>query len=198
MNTHDSHTFSLNYEPSQSHSSNSDTHPPNAVEPDFLHNTTGSNPPDARPSTGEFTPVHSRRPESPFSSVSSEGRRSEQAGPPNHLQDARSGEDRGEVQTLFSGRSISTLVSDSEGIDQDVSRTSVESRRPWTPFFLQRATILGFITAYVSLLVALIVLAILDDRNQGLATVDSNLRYVWTYGPTAGTAFLQYANFSFI
>lgn len=105
-------------------------------------------------------------------------------------QDLGNGSDREENYTISPNHSIRTPLSDTDGIYQDVSSTSVGSRRRWTPFFLQRATTLYFVIAYALLLLALIVLAVLDNRNKGLATVDSNFRYVWAYGPTAGTTFL--------
>ncbi|KAK0625700.1 hypothetical protein DIS24_g10987, partial [Lasiodiplodia hormozganensis] len=57
--------------------------------------------------------------------------------------------------------------------------------RPWTPFYLQRTTLLGFALVYVVLLVALVVLGAFDQKNQGLATSKSSRHYLWTYGPTA-------------
>ncbi|CAI7647952.1 unnamed protein product [Penicillium manginii] len=59
---------------------------------------------------------------------------------------------------------------------------------PWTPFFLRRATIIGFFCCFISILVALIALYVYterEDHSLGVATDGDRYYYLWTYGPTA-------------
>ncbi|OJD29178.1 uncharacterized protein BKCO1_890009 [Diplodia corticola] len=71
-----------------------------------------------------------------------------------------------------------------EELEKD-ERMSVGTARPWTPFYLRRMALLGFALTYVALLVALVVLGVFDQKNQGLANSTSSRHYAWTYGPTA-------------
>ncbi|KAK7534284.1 uncharacterized protein J3D65DRAFT_679225 [Phyllosticta citribraziliensis] len=55
----------------------------------------------------------------------------------------------------------------------------------WTPSFLQKKSILGFVACYLVLLLGLVVLAAVDTKKNGIATAKSTNHYLWTYGPTA-------------
>ena len=60
--------------------------------------------------------------------------------------------------------------------------------KPWTPLMLQRWVLQTISIVLLTLIVTLeIVLKSSTDRH-GFGPVESNLHYVWTYGPTAGTA----------
>jgi len=61
---------------------------------------------------------------------------------------------------------------------------------PWTPFFLRRATLAGFVFYLVVLMVTAAVLFGVSQRDAGLVSVDQNLYFLWVYGPTAGNASL--------
>jgi hypothetical protein len=56
----------------------------------------------------------------------------------------------------------------------------------WTPFFLSKLAFVGFGFSFVALAAVLGVLYAYSERNQGLATTDESMHYLWTYGPTAG------------
>lgn len=75
---------------------------------------------------------------------------------------------------------------DSETVAESVDCTAKDASRPWTPCFLQTPTLLCFTLVYTALLISLIVLRIVDEKNKGLATSDTSRHYLWTYGPTAG------------
>lgn len=57
----------------------------------------------------------------------------------------------------------------------------------WTSTYLQKTTLLGFAVIFFSLLLAVIALAVVDAKQDGIANAKSNEHYLWTYGPTAGT-----------
>lgn len=64
----------------------------------------------------------------------------------------------------------------------------VPAQRPgWTSTYLQNATLLGFAFAFLCLLMAVIALAVVDAKQDGIANAKSSEHYLWTYGPTAGT-----------
>ncbi|KAI1863862.1 uncharacterized protein JN550_009360 [Neoarthrinium moseri] len=54
----------------------------------------------------------------------------------------------------------------------------------WRPFYLQRVVLLGFLVVMAIMVIALEVMFSLSVRRQGLVPAQSNLRYLWTYGPT--------------
>ena len=56
----------------------------------------------------------------------------------------------------------------------------------WTPFFLKTKTLVGFATFYFILLLAVVALAIVDAKYDGISTAKSSEHYLWTFGPTAG------------
>lgn len=63
----------------------------------------------------------------------------------------------------------------------------VAAQRPgWTSTYLQHPSLLGFAFAFLCLLLAVIVLAIVDAKQDGIASAKSSEHYLWTYGPTAG------------
>lgn len=56
---------------------------------------------------------------------------------------------------------------------------------PWQPWILQSWTLLSFVVLYALMIVALILLYVFSQRNQGLANSTWNQHYYFTYGPTA-------------
>ena len=70
------------------------------------------------------------------------------------------------------------------------------TQRPgWTSTYLHNKTLLGFAVAFLCLLLAVIVLAVVDAKQDGIANAKSSEHYLWTYGPTAGAcSILLYGN----
>lgn len=64
-----------------------------------------------------------------------------------------------------------------------------ERLKLWTPFFLRRRVLLSFITLFILLIIVLAILFGLSSRDERLASADSQLYYLWVYGPTAGTPY---------
>lgn len=56
----------------------------------------------------------------------------------------------------------------------------------WQPFFLSSTLLFGFMATYAALIIALAALYSRTIAQQGLGPANSNLYYVWTYGPTTG------------
>lgn len=56
----------------------------------------------------------------------------------------------------------------------------------WSSTYLQKTILLCFAIAFLCLLLAVIALAILDAKQDGIANAKSSEHYLWTYGPTAG------------
>ncbi|KAH6654280.1 hypothetical protein BKA67DRAFT_274348 [Truncatella angustata] len=54
----------------------------------------------------------------------------------------------------------------------------------WRPFYLRRMVLLAFVAVMVIMTIALEVMYSLSVKRQGLVQSQSNLRYLWTYGPT--------------
>ena len=61
-----------------------------------------------------------------------------------------------------------------------------KGRALWNPFWLRRATLIGFTLLFVFLVILLVVLIHFSKLHQGLSTQISSHHYSWTYGPTAG------------
>lgn len=59
--------------------------------------------------------------------------------------------------------------------------------RPWKPLMLRRWVLFIFAVLFILLIASLeIILKVSTDRS-GFGPTDSNLYYVWTYGPVVGT-----------
>lgn len=65
-----------------------------------------------------------------------------------------------------------------------------EQRPGWTSTYLQRPALLGFAITFLCLLLAVITLAIVDAKQDGIANAKSSEHYLWTYGPTAGAFYI--------
>ncbi len=59
-------------------------------------------------------------------------------------------------------------------------------RRLWTPFVLTPLGLSLILTAFFALSIATVALFLVSNHNTGIASVNSNYYYLWTYGPTAG------------
>ncbi|KAK6087954.1 hypothetical protein SCUP234_01020 [Seiridium cupressi] len=75
--------------------------------------------------------------------------------------------------------SLGDRSSDHEGLPKVAAWQS-----SWKPFHLKRRVIFAFIALIAAMVVALEVMNSLSVRRQGLVQSQSNLRYLWTYGPT--------------
>lgn len=61
--------------------------------------------------------------------------------------------------------------------------------KPWVPFMLRRWVLLTIALVLLALIASLeIVLKSVNDQG-GFGPINSNLVYIWTYGPTAGMLF---------
>jgi hypothetical protein len=56
----------------------------------------------------------------------------------------------------------------------------------WRPLYLRRRVLISFAILSISLLVVVEVLYQLSQRWHGLVSAEPRLKYLWTYGPTAG------------
>jgi hypothetical protein len=61
----------------------------------------------------------------------------------------------------------------------------------WRPFYLRRRVLISFAILSISMLVVVEVLYQLSQRWHGLVSAESRLKYLWTYGPTAGMNLLM-------
>jgi hypothetical protein len=68
----------------------------------------------------------------------------------------------------------------------EIEKSENSVRQLWVPFVLQSASILLFIGAFTISLICIIILFIISNRRNGIASVNSKYYYLWTYGPTAG------------
>ncbi|KAK3682402.1 hypothetical protein B0T22DRAFT_386525 [Podospora appendiculata] len=60
-----------------------------------------------------------------------------------------------------------------------------DSTLPWRPSYLRRSVLASFAVVFISILVAIQILAAVSNKNYGIATGYPNQHYLWTYGPTA-------------
>ncbi|OHE99930.1 hypothetical protein CORC01_04831 [Colletotrichum orchidophilum] len=75
--------------------------------------------------------------------------------------------------------------SDSEEVLKETSTQSSFRRVLWTPPWLRKISLLGFVSLFTVLWIALVVLAQYDVENSGFVIQASASRFSWTYGPTA-------------
>ena len=93
------------------------------------------------------------------------------------------------LPTIVRTRVLTTLSDD--GAPEDVQDPDNEEEggpipKMWTPLVLKRKVLLGFASVFLMMIIALEILFLFSNRNNGLATTDSGKHYLWTYGPTAG------------
>ncbi|KAI1385478.1 uncharacterized protein F4822DRAFT_432330 [Hypoxylon trugodes] len=62
---------------------------------------------------------------------------------------------------------------------------SAKQRQPWLPLYSRRPVFVAFAILFGAMLISLEILFTLSRKHQGLTESSSNLRYLWTYGPTA-------------
>jgi hypothetical protein len=73
--------------------------------------------------------------------------------------------------------------------DEDLSARAAQNVRTnasWTPCYLTKTVLLGFVGLFISFIVTLAGLFAYSSKNQGLSTASDQDFYLWTYGPTAG------------
>ncbi|KAF2140426.1 uncharacterized protein K452DRAFT_55747 [Aplosporella prunicola CBS 121167] len=66
-----------------------------------------------------------------------------------------------------------------------ISDSKSTNEQMWTPFWLRRGTLAAFILSYILLIIGIVILLVVDRKSDGIATSESRLHYLWTYGPTA-------------
>lgn len=72
----------------------------------------------------------------------------------------------------------------------DEKSAEIATQQPgWTSTYLRKTTLLGFSVVFLCLLLAVIALAVVDAKHNGIANAKSSEHYLWTYGPTAGAFF---------
>jgi hypothetical protein len=59
-------------------------------------------------------------------------------------------------------------------------------KQPWTPFVLRKWVLITFAIALLLMVAGLEMVKKICDAKHGFGPIDTNLHYVWTYGPTAG------------
>lgn len=93
---------------------------------------------------------------------------------------------------------------DSNGAEKRDGNGFERSRDPsslWSPFFLRRPVMVGFLLTFgaiLSSLIALFVFTERDNRGLGIETEGSRYYYLWTYGPTAGKRLVHLAWSSYL
>ncbi|KAK3382751.1 hypothetical protein B0T24DRAFT_686932 [Lasiosphaeria ovina] len=69
------------------------------------------------------------------------------------------------------------------------------TQKAWSPFYLQRRTIYASLATFLAIAVTLEAMFIVSEKNEGLASSSSDLRYLWTYGPTVMTISILFVPF---
>jgi hypothetical protein len=64
-------------------------------------------------------------------------------------------------------------------------RDSPHARKLWTPFFLTKTVLIGFIFVFAAAVAALVVLNLQSHKPTGLLQVDPKNHYLWSFAPTA-------------
>jgi hypothetical protein len=59
-------------------------------------------------------------------------------------------------------------------------------KQSWTPFVLRRWVLITFAIVLLTMVAGLEIVKKVCDAKHGFGPIDTNLHYVWTYGPTAG------------
>jgi hypothetical protein len=76
----------------------------------------------------------------------------------------------------------------------EVEKSEITANQLWAPFVLRPAALLLFIGAFIIISICTIIFFIASNRHNGIASVNSNYYYLWTYGPTAGKfTFIQHS-----
>jgi hypothetical protein len=79
-------------------------------------------------------------------------------------------------------------------ITTKVEKSEITTNRLWAPFVLRPVAILLFIGTFTIISICTIIFFIASNRHNGIASVNSNYYYLWTYGPTAGKlTFIQHS-----
>jgi hypothetical protein len=84
---------------------------------------------------------------------------------------------------------IEGKTEDEEGEEEEEAAEETEDLA-WRPSYLKRRILVSFCILFVILAVALQVLLEISNKNQGLTSSNNNLRYLWTFGPTALVALI--------
>ena len=73
----------------------------------------------------------------------------------------------------------------------EIANDKGRARLMWTPFWLWRTTLIGFMLMFVLLLTVVIILYHLSNSHHGLSIQIPSNHYSWNYGPTAGGSTLR-------
>jgi hypothetical protein len=69
----------------------------------------------------------------------------------------------------------------------DAGKIQIDTaKQSWTPFVLRRWVLITFATVLLLMVAGLEVVKKICDTKHGFGPIDTNLHYIWTYGPTAG------------
>lgn len=68
---------------------------------------------------------------------------------------------------------------------ENVESPTAASKSKWRPKYLRRRVLAGFNVVFLLMIVALELLSLLSNRNDGIAKGFNKDHYLWTYGPTA-------------
>ena len=92
-----------------------------------------------------------------------------------------------DYQELQALQNNDSYMPTSEEDAEPATATSVQhgGRQFWEPEALQRRSLFLFVICFFSIAIALPVMFVISERNQGLCTTNSRYYYLWTYGPTA-------------
>lgn len=97
---------------------------------------------------------------------------------------ATSSSERHHYESVCSEETAADLASSSSGLPEKPLPT-VAAGPAWQPLYLRRTVLLAFAAVFAAAVAALEAILVVSDRNRGLATSRTSLRFVWTYGPTA-------------
>lgn len=67
-----------------------------------------------------------------------------------------------------------------------VMDTQITEHEPprWLPFWLRQATLGAFACVFLGVIAAIVGMLVYSHRHQGLVSVQSDLEYLWQFGPT--------------
>lgn len=91
------------------------------------------------------------------------------------------------------GHVYSSVTSRNSDEQDEGSTDSIASNNQnllvWRPFYLRKHVLISFAIIFISLLVAVETLYQLSQHRHRLVSAEQRLKYLWTYGPTAGMRF---------
>jgi hypothetical protein len=95
------------------------------------------------------------------------------------------GQREDKTAAVSSPKSLLTQTTTEEPTDAGKIQTDTD-KQSWTPFVLRRWVLITFAIVLLSMIAGLETVKKICDAKHGFGPIDTNLHYVWTYGPTAG------------